>query len=102
MTQRFSNDYGACHITALPGCPQVAVSHGVFVLPEHRRKGHGDKNHKLRLKRMKDLHYDYAVCTVATHNLAEKKNLEDNGWYKLDSFVSSNTLYGVELWGKEL
>ena len=102
MTQRFSNEYGTCQITALPGSPQVAVSHSVFVLPQFRRQGKGDENHKLRLKRMKDLHYDYVLCTVDGSNSKEVRNLTDNGWKKLDVFTSSNSQHNVEIWGRRL
>lgn len=102
MTQRFANEFGSCQVTSLPGSPQVAVSHGVFVLPQFRRKGYGDANHKARLKRMKEMHFDYVVCTVDETNGAEMKNLTDNGWDPLDKFVSSVTGHTIFLMGRHL
>lgn len=102
MTQRFANEYGTCQITALPGCPQVAVSHSVFVLPQFRRQGKGDENHKKRLQRMKDLHYDYVLCTVNHTNESEGRNLRDNGWVKISCFTSSNTEHVVDIYGRHL
>jgi RimJ/RimL family protein N-acetyltransferase len=99
---RFANEFGACEITTLPGSPQVAVSHAVFIFPEHRGKGHGAKNHNLRLKRLKQMGYNYVICTVANANEAEKHILKTNGWNELASFDSSQTIHKVHLYGREL
>jgi hypothetical protein len=99
---RFSNEYGVCEITTLPGSPQVAVSHAVFIFPEHRGTGKGALNHTLRLNRLKDLGYNYVICTVADGNLAEEHLLEKNGWTRLSDFNSSQTKHKVALYGRGL
>lgn len=99
---RYSNEYGACEIDSLPGSPQVAVSHAVFIQPEFRGKGIGNQNHRLRLRRLKEMHYDCVICTVRGDNDKEKRNLSDNGWHFLMRFQSSNTNHQVELWGRNV
>lgn len=99
---RYSNDYGACEISTLPGSPQVAISHGVFVIPEYRGKGFGHKNMELRLKRLKELHYNFVICTVNGANVKELSLLKHHGWFKMADFPSTVTGHTVEMWGRRL
>lgn len=89
-------------IDNLPGCSQIAVSHGVFVPKEHRGTGKGGDAHTERLATMSDLGYDYALCTVDAANTAQIKILKKNNWKKLDKFVSSKTGHKIALYGKFL
>lgn len=90
-------------ITSLPGCSQVGVSHGVFAPKEIRHQGHGRSSNQKRTEYMKtELGYDYALCTVSEGNNVQKKILQKNGWFKLDSFMSEKTDHLVHLYGKEL
>ncbi len=54
----------AFEIDSLPSQCQVAICHGFFVKPEARGQGlaHLAKMEQARL--LKDLAYDYAICTV--------------------------------------
>lgn len=97
---RFANEFGVCEIDTLPGSPQVAVSHAVFIYPEHRGTGKGSLNHILRLKRLKEMGYNYVLATMRAGNAAEEAILMKNGWTVLDRFVSSATQHIVILWGK--
>lgn len=97
---RYNLDDCIGELTALPGCSQVVVSHGVFVPTHKRGKGVGKKAHKARLAYIQDLGYDYSLCTVDSSNIAQKKILEVNGWKVLDSFVSSKTGHLVLLYGR--
>lgn len=97
---RFANEFGVCEIDTLPGSPQVAVSHAVFVYPEHRGTGKGSMNHMLRLKRLGDLGYNYVMATMRAGNAAEEAILVKNGWKRLDEFTSSSTGHVVVLWGR--
>lgn len=99
---RFANEYGACEITTLPGSPQVAVSHAVFIHPAHRGTGKGSLNHVLRLKRLKEMGYNYVICTVNAANGVERHILKENGWTELSNFQSSQTNHTVCLYGREL
>lgn len=99
---RFANEYGACEIDTLPGSPQVAVSHAVFIYPEQRGTGKGTVNHVLRLNRLKRLGYNYVMATMRAGNQREEAILLKNGWKKLDQFTSSATGHQVILWGRSI
>jgi len=99
---RFANKHGACEIDTVPGCSQLAISHYVFIRPENRGQGEGQKNHDLRLKRMKDLLYDCVICTVDYSNLAQKHILEKFGWKNCHSFFNQKTGHTVEIWARNL
>ena len=97
---RYGNEWGAYEITALPGSPRVAVSHGTFVYPKHRGKGFGKAEHVKRLEKIKELGYDYVICTVDLNNYREIKILSDNQWKKCDEFTSSSSGHKVGIFGK--
>lgn len=99
---RFANEFGVCEITTLPGSPQVAVSHGVFIYGEFRGTGKGTINHILRLKRLKNMGYNYVICTVRDGNAPQEHTMESHGWTKLAGFKSSATDHNVSIYGKEI
>jgi RimJ/RimL family protein N-acetyltransferase len=99
---RFANEYGVCEITTLPGSPQVAVSHAVFIYPEYRGTGKGSVNHVLRLQRLKAMGYNYVICTVRKGNAPQEHLMEKFGWTKLAGFKSSATEHDVVIYGKEI
>lgn len=94
----FSNEYGECDISPMPGCGRIAISNAVQIFPEYRGKGHGRENHKLRIDRMKSMGYQVAIATVVSTNLAEKRILEHENWTKVFEFVSAKTGNTVEFW----
>lgn len=93
---------GGCELTSLPGCAQVVVSHNAFILPALRGKGSGDRAHLLRLQLMRDMAYDYALCTVRMGNDAQETILKRHDWEELAKFKSSYTDNWVTLYGKNL
>lgn len=97
---RFGDYAGAFEIDSLPGNPQVAVSHAVYV--KAKGKGHGKAQHAQRLGQLSRLCYDYVLCTVDTANDTQVHILEQNGWTKLDSFTSSKTSHLVAIYGRRL
>lgn len=99
---RFSNKYGSCEISDLPGCDQIGVSHSAFILPEYRHKGWGSVNHLARLYRMSDMHYDAALCTTKSDNIPQIRILAKNGWKRLYTFHSRKTGSSVILWLRDL
>lgn len=99
---RFSNTFGACEIDSIPGCSQLAISHGFFIKSQHRHQNFGSANHQLRLDRAKDLCYDCMIATVDAANESEKKILTKNGWKCLHSFKNSKTEHTVEIWAINL
>lgn len=96
---RHSNALGAFEISSLPGQCQVAVCHSFFVRESERGKGAA---HRLKAKQCAELrlhNYDFAVCTVASGNTAQKRVLERAGWKKLDEFTNTRSSETTEVWG---
>ena len=101
MRIAFNGVYG--EITSMPGCSQVAISHGVFVPANSRKCGMGKLAHKARLEYAKNhLGYDYILCTVESTNIVQIRILDKYGWKKLDEFKSLKTEHTVCLYGKTL
>jgi predicted GNAT superfamily acetyltransferase len=99
---RFANEYGYCELNPFPGCSQIVVSNHAFIYPNHRGKGKGRSNHKLRVERATFMGYDYLMCTVRADNTKELLILGKNGFKELDTFVNTNTGNRVKIFGKSL
>jgi RimJ/RimL family protein N-acetyltransferase len=99
---RFGDSRGSYQIVDLPGSSQVAVSIHSFIFPRERGKGHGGRMHKERLDKLKELGYNYVLCTVREDNLAELKILNNNSWTRLDTFQSSSTSHRIILFGRSI
>jgi RimJ/RimL family protein N-acetyltransferase len=95
---RFANCFGACELDSIPGCSQLAISHGVFIRESMRGQRLGYANHNLRLERARNLHYDCVMATVDAANEKEKRNLKEMGWSCLHNFKNSKTGHTVEIW----
>lgn len=93
---------GHYELTSLPGCNQIVISHHAFINPEFRGKGLGHKTHAKRLDIIRNLGYDYALCTTAASNVPQRKILEAAGWKQLDQFKNSETNNEVIIWGKTI
>jgi RimJ/RimL family protein N-acetyltransferase len=90
---------GAFEITSLPGQSQVAICHGFFINELQRGRGQGKVLKALQKRALRTLHYDFAVCTVAAGNEAQKKCLESAGWAKLTEFRNRRSSETTEIWG---
>lgn len=88
-------------LDSLPGCTAVCVSHAVFGA-KHRPKGLGSSAHKERIRLMRSLGYEYALCTVNMANEVQRHILDSNGWKQLDTFENDKTGNYVGLFGKNL
>lgn len=96
---RHSTDAGAFEIDSLPGQSQVAVCHSFFVRDDVRGQGNG---HALKARQADELrlgNYDFAICTVAGGNTAQKRVLERAGWKKLAQFNNRRSCETTEVWG---
>lgn len=96
---RFATKVGAFEVHSLPSQCQVAICHGFYVKPKHRGCGAA---HDLKMYQntiVRQLGYDYAICTVAAANMAQKTVLTKAGWRKLDEFFSQRQNETIELWG---
>lgn len=92
---------GAFEITSLPGQAQVAICHSFFITEQQRGQGQGKVLKAQQRRTLRTLHYDYAICTVAATNLAQKRVLETNGWLKLAEFRNRRSCETTEIWGAQ-
>lgn len=102
MTHRVINSAGAFEISTLPGQCQVAVCHSFFVHEHSRKRGNGHVLKALQNKTLQAMHYDFAVCTVAQANAAQRSILEQAGWQRLTEFRNHRSSEITELWGRAL
>lgn len=93
---------GFYEINSLPGCPQVAVSNQAFIGPQYRKQGYGTRYHEQRLKEMKELGYNYVICTVNADNTPQLAILKKFDWKELSRFKNVQTSHDVILFGKHL
>jgi len=99
---RHATTAGAFELDSLPGQSQVAVCHSFFIGERHRGKGAA---HHLKDRQIAELDvagYDFAVCTVAAGNAAQKRVLERAGWAKLAEFRNRRSCETTELWGYQV
>lgn len=99
---RFPSDAGFYELNSFPGCNQIVVSNHSFVKPELRGMGLGKQIHQERLDLMKELGYDYALCTVKADNIAQISILVKNQWKFLDSFHNKETGHDVLIYGRKV
>lgn len=96
---RYATPYGSYEIDSVPGQPQIAHCHSLFVKREARGKGQG---HALKRHQMQNLHglgYDYATCTIDASNERQRAILEKAGWSLLQNITNSRTGGITQLWG---
>lgn len=93
---------GYWEVNSLPGCPQVAVSNHAFINPAYRNQGYGKIYHAERLRTLKELGFNYVLCTVKTNNIFQIKILQRFGWKLFDGFHNSETDNDVLFYGKDL
>lgn len=93
---------GFYELNPMPGCNQVVISNHAWIAPAYRGKGYGDRAHKERLTKAKELGYDYIMCTINANNEAQRAILYNNMWYLRDGFKNKETGNDIEIWGKRL
>jgi hypothetical protein len=98
---RFANENGYYELNDFPGNHQIVVSNHAHIHPHLRGKGLGQIEHLQRLHKMRDLGYDYTICTVAKDNEVQSHILNKMDWRELASFWVPYTgeilLYGRPL-----
>lgn len=99
---RYGDENGHYEIDSVPGLPQVAVSHRVWIRPDKRGNGIGKAQHRARLIQLSALGYDYALCTVNKDNTVQRAILLQHGWRVLDNFHNRVTDHAIEIWGRPL
>lgn len=98
---RFATDGGAFEVESLPGQAQVAICHSFFVKADRRNQHHGHALKALQNIIIKEMNFDYAICTVSSKNEAQKKVLTKAGWMFLTNFENRRLNEITEIWGHE-
>lgn len=98
---RFATEDGAFEIDSLPSQCQVAICHGFYIKPDSRGQGAAYELKQYQNDCIRDLGYNYAICTVIASNMAQKRVLARQGWLKLTDFYSERQDEDVEIWGYE-
>lgn len=96
---RHATKTGAFEIDSLPGQSQVAVCHSFFIKELDRGIGQAHDLKDSQLDQIIDAHYDFAICTVAAGNTAQKRVLQKAGWKWLSDFHNRRSCETTELWG---
>lgn len=96
---RHVDENGGFEITSLPGQCQVAICHGFFINEGQRGKGKGKLLKAQQNRALRQLHYNYAICTVSENNAAQIATLKANGWHFLTSFRNNRMAETTEIWG---
>ncbi|WP_288073977.1 GNAT family N-acetyltransferase [Pseudomonas sp.] len=96
---RFATHYGAYEIDSVPGQPQIAHCHSLFVKREHRGRGHGTALKAHQMNTLRELGYDYATCTTDGSNERQRAVLERAGWSLLQNIPNGRTGGITQLWG---
>ena len=99
---RYAFPEGVFHIDPMPGQPQIAHCHGFYVFAHMRGKGNGHALKRRQMALLREGKYDFATCTVANNNAAQRSILSQAGWHGMISFRNSNTDEATELWGKAI
>jgi RimJ/RimL family protein N-acetyltransferase len=95
---RYATPNGSYQLSELPGCSQVVVSHGAWVLPHLRNKGIGSSEHEARLAKMQEMNFDVGLCTVDAANVPQIAILKKYHWQCVFEFPSSKTGNTVQIW----
>jgi len=99
---RFADEFGFYELNPFPGNNQIVVSNHAFIHKTYRGQGHGKEQHLQRLRKARELGYNYILCTVNKENEAELHILEKYGWTMLEITYNSETEHDVTLWGRFL
>lgn len=96
---RYATPYGAYEIDSVPGQPQIAHCHSLFIRSERRGYGYGYDLKAHQMATLVQLGYDYATCTIDGTNERQRAILEKAGWSLLDNITNSRTGSITQLWG---
>lgn len=97
---RFATPFGYYELNPFPGCNQIVVSNHSFVSLKVRGQGIGKRQHAARLDHIRQLGYNYTICTVKASNEAQLRILTAANWKRLDEFYNTETENTVYIYGK--
>ena len=99
---RYGTKVGFFELNPFPGCNQIVVSNHSFIRKNLRGNGLGSTEHGNRLSLIKELGYNYSLCTVKDCNVPQIKILEKFGWKLLDTFFNEETESKIRIYGKNI
>jgi predicted acetyltransferase len=83
----------------MPNQPGVALCYGFEIHPEFRGKGYGHKLKESQMKTLSDMGVRFAICTIKTTNLAQRRILTKAGWVQASKpFISPGSGKATEVW----
>lgn len=99
---RHTTLHGAYEIADMPGQPQLALCHSLFVVEHARGQGHGRALKQHQGQVLMQQHYDFALCTVAGNNARQQAVLRHAGWAPMAAFPNSRLggetlIYGFDV-----
>lgn len=83
-------------------CCGICVSTSVFVSDDYRNKGINTVLNNFRIDIAKELEYGILLCTDVSHNIAEVKTLNKNGWEHIYNFKNPRTDNKINISVKKL
>lgn len=99
MSYTVSTGYGHYSVMPMPNQPAVAICYGFEVHPEYRGKGLGHKLKDHQMKTLSDMGARFAICTIKSTNLAQRRILTKAGWVAASkAFLSPTTGRATEVW----
>lgn len=87
-------------ITPLPGCPDIAVSHAVYL--SKGIGGAGKRANKERLLALKKLGFSAVICTVDSINIKQREIMKANNWLEISDIHNRRTKHTISLFIKRL
>ena len=96
---RYSTHYGSYEIDSVPGQPQIAHCHNLFVKRELCGRGYGHVLKTHQMATLYELNYDYATCAIDASNDRQRAIIEKAGWHLLGDIANSRTGGVTQLWG---
>lgn len=100
-TFEYKENIAEYNLTEFPGSTgDIMISHGMWVNPNYRGQGIGNKTHKRRLAEAARLGKSYLMCTCNMTNEVELHILDRHGWKKLDEFISECSCERIGVFGR--
>lgn len=98
-TLSVSYEFGHFSVMSMPNQPSVALCFGFEVHPEYRGQGFGHKLKGCQMETLASNGFRFAICTIKSNNMAQRKILTKAGWAPAsNAFFSQATGKATEVW----
>jgi RimJ/RimL family protein N-acetyltransferase len=95
-------EVGHFELTAMPGCPKVAISHGLNIAVSCRGLGYGRAAMEDRIRQARELGFQLLMCTVVVGNSAQEKIMARYQFRPVSTFDNATTGNKVVLYYKNI